>query len=201
MEKGLFVVLEGIDGAGGEVQSKLLFEYLKSQGKDVIKLVYPDYSGPIGKFIHDYLHKKHEFSNEILFLLHSADRLKDKGRIKSWLEEGKTVIADRYFTSTLAYQCTDEQKLDAALKFADAFEIQKPDIIIYLNVSPETSIERKFKEKNSLDRNEENKALLEKVSKSYENLIEKQVFAKWVVVDGEKSKEEVFSEIKNILKV
>jgi thymidylate kinase len=50
-----------------------------------------------------------------------------------------------------------------------------------------------------LDRHEADKKFLEKVAKFYETLAKKQIFGKWVVIDGEKSTEEVFSRIKTIV--
>ncbi len=199
MKGGRIVVIDGIDGAGGETQSKLLLKFLKDKGIPAVKLTYPDYSGPIGRLLHEYLHKKFELSPEMQFLLYSADYVKDQEKIKKLLKEGKTVICDRYFTSTLAYQGLRGFPLEKALKFARMFGIRKPDIVIFLRISPETSIKRKYREKKSLDRNESDKAFLGRVSRFYEGLIEKQVFGKWVALDGEKSIEKVFEEIRKVL--
>ncbi len=196
---GRLIAIEGIDGAGGETQSNLLLKFLKEKGIPAVKLTYPDYSGPIGKLIHEYLHKKFELSTEIQFLLYSSDYAKDQEKIKKLLDEGKTVVCDRYFTSALAYQGLRGFPLEKALKFAEMFGIRNPDIIIFLRISPEISIKRKYGEKKSLDRNESNKEFLGRVSRFYDSLIEKQVFGKWVVLDGEKSKEEVFEGIRKAL--
>jgi dTMP kinase len=196
--QGKFIVIEGIDGAGGETQSKILVRFLKKRKIGVEKLTYPDYSGPIGKLIHQFLHKKYEFLPEIQFLLYFLDFLKDKEKIKEYLKQGKIIISDRYFTSTLAYQCQKGVLLKDALKIAQIFDLPKPDLIIYLKISSKTSIKRKFKEKNNLDRHEENKKFLEKVAKYYEKLIKEQVFGKWVVINGEKPIKEVFKDIKNL---
>lgn len=146
--------------------------------------------------IHEFLHKKYEFSAEIQFLLYLADFLKDKEKVKKWLKEGKTVISDRYFTSTLCYQCLRGFPLKIALEIAKLLELPKPDLIIYLKISPQTSIKRKFKEKKSLDRNEKDKKFLSQLSKFYGKLIKKSVFSKWIIIDGEKSIKEVFEAIK-----
>jgi len=201
MRKGILLALEGIDAAGGEEQSNRILEYCRSKNIPAEKLTYPDYSTPIGKAIHDYLHENFELSEEILALLHATDRIKDKEKIKQWIEQGKLVICDRYYTSTLAYQGM-KVPLEKLLKLAEMFDLQKPDIIVYLKISPETSIKRKRGEKgDNLDRNEASREVHEAVAKSYEKLIEKQVFGSWFVVDGEKSIEEVFEDIKKILRI
>lgn len=199
--EGRLTVIEGIDGAGGETQSKLLLNFLKGKGLPVVRLTYPDYSGPIGRLIHEYLHRKFEFSTELQFLLYAADYLKDQDNIKKFLNDGKTVICDRYFTSALAYQGLGGFPIEKALKFAELFEIRKPDIIIFLRVSPETSMKRKHGEKKSLDRNESDRAFLGRVAKFYETLIGGQAFGEWVAVDGEKSIEEVSREVRKALEL
>ena len=196
---GKLIVFEGIDGAGCETQVKLLFDYLKRQGKSVERLYYPDYEGPIGKLIHQYLHKQYEFSVDIQFLLYFTDFIKDREKINQWIGEGKIVICDRYFTSTLAYQGLRGFSIKKALELARRFKLPKPDLIIYLKVSPEVSMSRKYKEKKDLDRNEADKKFLKKIWDSYEKLIKGKIFSKWVVIDGEKSIEEVFSQIKKIV--
>jgi dTMP kinase len=196
--KGKFIVFEGIDGAGGETQSKLLFNYFKKQKKPVKKLSYPDYRGPIGKLIHQFLHKKYNFSPEVQFLLYFTDFLKDKEKIEKWKRENKIIISDRYFTSTLAYQGQKGFSIEKALKIFKIFDLPKPDLIIYLKISAETSIQRKFKEKRSLDRHEADKKFLEKLSKFYEKLIKNQIFGRWVTADGERPIEEVSKEIRKI---
>jgi len=196
---GKLIVFEGIDGAGCETQVKLLFDYLKRQGKSVERLYYPDYEGPIGKLIHQYLHKQYEFSVDIQFLLYFTDFIKDREKINQWIGEGKIVICDRYFSSTLAYQGLRGFSIKKALELARRFKLPKPDLIIYLKVSPEVSMSRKYKEKKDLDRNEADKKFLKKIWDSYEKLIKGKIFSKLVVIDGEKSIEEVFSQIKKIV--
>ncbi|UZE93141.1 MAG: dTMP kinase [Candidatus Nealsonbacteria bacterium] len=199
MEKNTFLVFEGLDGAGGETQTKLLSNFLKKEKIPFEKLSYPDYRGPIGKLIHQFLHREYEFSPENQFLLYFSDFLKDKEKIKKWQQERKFIISDRYFTSTLAYQCQKGFPLKTALKIAELFDLPKPDLVIYLKISPETSIKRKFSEKRSLDRHEADKKFLKELTKSYQKLIKKQTFSRWIMIDGEKSIEEVFLQVKEII--
>ncbi|MBZ9569473.1 dTMP kinase [Patescibacteria group bacterium] len=193
---GQFIVFEGIEGAGGETQSKLLFDFFKEQGKQVKRLSYPDNKGPIGELIHRFLHREYEFSPRVQFLLYFLDFLKDKQKIEKWQREKMVIISDRYFTSTLAYQCAQSFPLQDALNIAQIFELPKPDLVIYLKISPKTGIQRKLKEKNNLDRHESSKQFIESVADFYEKLIKNQIYSKWVVVSGERSIKEVFEEIK-----
>jgi len=197
--KGKFIVIEGIDGAGSETQSKLLSNFFLRQRKKVKRLSYPDKKGLFGELIYKFLHGKYNFSLQIQFLLYFADFVKDKEKIKKWLKEGKIIIADRYFTSTLAYQCLRGFPLKEALKIADFFDLPKPDLIIYLEISPKTSIQRKLKEKKKLDRNEIDKKFLTRLTNFYKKLIKRQIFSHWIVINGEESKKKVFEEIKSQL--
>jgi len=197
--KGKFIVLEGIDGSGCETQSKLLVNHLNALGKSAVRLAYPDYKNPIGNLIHDYLHHKHDLSPELQLLMYGSDMIKDKDRIRSWLNEGTTVVADRYFTSTIAYQCIQTVPIDKALKFSRMFEMPTPTIILYLKISTGTSIQRKMKEKNNLDKFEINEKFLKKVAAHYQKLAKENVFSTWKTIDGEQDVERVFQEITAIL--
>jgi dTMP kinase len=198
---GRLIVFESIDGGGTETQSKLLLEYLKKKGIPAERLTYPDYEQPLGRLIHEYLHKKFEFSNETLVLLHLADRNKDKQKIREWLDEGKIVIADRYITTTIAYQGFAGFPIEKIIQLADMFELPKPEAIVFLKISADTSMERKQKEKPELDRNEENKELMKDMGKFYEKLINERVYSKWFVVDGEKTRQEVFEQVRKVLDI
>ena len=198
---GLFIVLEGIDGSGTETQSKLLKEFLDKKGKKTELIKYPDYDGPIGKLIHDFLHNKFDLPPDVQFSLYATDMLKDKDRILNGLKEGRIIIADRYFTSTIAYQSmTKGFSLEKGIKFAELFDLPKPDLVIFLDISPKTSTERKLKEKKVLDRHEADEAFLEKVRESYLELIERKIFAKrWFIIDGERSIEDVAGKVQEIV--
>lgn len=198
---GRLVVIEGADGAGGEEQSKRLLALLKERGIPAERHQYPDYSEPIGRLIHDFLHRKHDFSPEMLLLLYGADMVKDVGKIQAWLKQDKVVVLDRYFTSTLAYQSMQGVKLEKCLRFAEIFELPKPDFIIYLKVSPEVSMERKSREKESLDRNEADKGFISRVLDSYDYLVKNNTFGQWYVIDADRPIEDIFSDIRKILRV
>jgi len=197
---GKLIVFEGIDGAGTETQSKMLLSHFKSGKVPAERICYPDYSGEIGKLIKQFLQKKMELSPEMQFVLYAGDMVKDKERIRAWLGQGKTVIADRYFNSTIAYQGVRGFDFKKALRFADDFGIPRPDVVIFLKISPEESARRKLGENGRLDRHEEDIRFLERVNQSYYKMAMDNVFGRWFIIDGGQSKEKVFREVLNVLK-
>jgi len=200
--KGKMVVFEGIDDAGTEVQSKRLLQHLKSGGIPCERLYYPNYDNPTGKLIHEYLHSDYNLSPDMQLVLYGGDMLLDREKILSFLKEGKIVILDRYFTSTLAYQTLDGLKQETCLRFARMFRLPKPDYVFYLKISPETSMKRKAMEKGGdVDRNERNIDLQERLARKYDSVSSESVFGRWFTIDGEKPVEEVFSQVRKVLRV
>lgn len=197
--RGKLIVFEGIDGSGTETQSQLLIRHFKRQKRPAERIFYPDYGNEIGKLIKRFLHKKSEMSPEMQFALYAGDMVKDKERIMSWLDEGRHVIADRYFNSTIAYQGIRGFNQEKALRFAGDFGIPKPDVVILLRISPKESARRKMQENGKLDRNEEDKRFLERVNSAYERMALENVFGRWFVINGEQKKEQVHKEVLNIL--
>ncbi len=194
--KGRLIVFEGIDGSGTETQSKLL---LKKLGPSSVRIEYPDYKGEMGRLIRIFLDRKKELSPEMQFVLYAGDMVKDKEKINGWLGEGRTVICDRYFLSTIVYQGIRGFGLEKALGFAEDFGIPKPDIVFFLKISPEESARRKMDENGKLDRNEADTAFLSKVNSSYEKMAMDSVFGRWFIIDGGKSKEAISEEVMNVL--
>ncbi|HLC39636.1 MAG TPA: dTMP kinase [archaeon] len=200
MPGGKFIVIEGLDGSGCGTQAEILREKLMAN-EHVIFLRYPEYTHPIGELIYKYLKQKFLVTQETLFMLFVLDQAKDKERIADALESNKIILADRYFTSNLAFQCSRGFDLKKALTIAETLELPKPDIVIFLKVSPEISLKRKQKEKQSLDIYEKDLELQKKVAAMYEKLTAEKVFAKeWVVVDGEKDIGEVASEVEKVVR-
>lgn len=197
--RGKLVVFEGIDGSGTETQSKELLKHLEEEGVPCVRIFYPDYEGAFGKMIHDFLHKNNDLSTELQFVIYAGDMVKDKERIDNWLNEGKIVVADRYYNSTIAYQGVRGFSRDKAVTFARDFKIPVPDIVIYLKISSGESRKRKMSEHGKLDRNEEDNAFLDKVNDSYQKLAGDNIFGKWFIIDGEKSRKEIFSGVLKIL--
>lgn len=100
MKKNLFIAFEGIDGSGKSTQVKLLTDHLIKAGHKVYATFEPTDS-PIGSLIRSIFNHKLEADHRVIAGLFVADRLdhllnKSNGILKK-LEEGYTVITDRYY--------------------------------------------------------------------------------------------------------
>jgi len=103
--KGIFLVLEGIDGTGKSTQAKLLHEAVLQKGHPVMLTREPG-GTPLGESIRDILLTSDLSMNTWAeILLYSAARGQLVGEvIRPSLQKGNIVICDRYILSSLAYQ-------------------------------------------------------------------------------------------------
>ena len=200
----MFIVIEGIDGAGCETQGKNLVKMLKSKGlvnQTPTLIKYPDYERNVGKIIRDFLYQNKNLTAEQQFLLYSLQFLMDKKMIAEKRKK-EILIADRYFSTALCYQTLEGVDMTKAVNFANDFGIEKPDAVFYLNVDPDIAIKRKHgedKEKNFRDKDFD---FIRKTHKQYQMLVKKQVWTKWINIDGNKGIEEITKNIYNeILKI
>lgn len=199
---GKFIVIDGIDGCGKGTQIEILSEFFSKQGHNIVTKKYPEYGKPIGDLINNWLFsKKYDFNADTQTLLYFADFIKDQEVLKNDLRNGKIILSDRYFTATLAYQQIKGVPIKKLLELSQLFELKKPDLAIYIKISPETSFKRKKKQKgeDKMDRHEENKVFLQSLFKGYEDRVKENTFCKWEVVNGEQSIEKVRDDIINIL--
>lgn len=184
--KGFFITIDGIDGAGGSTQVKMLVEKLNCLGYSAIATKEPNPRGPIEPIIRELL-KKPSLSPELEALLFAADRIYHVELfIKPWLMEGKIVVSDRYLESSIAYQTSQGLEEDWILSINRGAII--PDLSIILDVDPEISLKRKA---ITFERFE-NVEFLRKVRKKF---LERADRMGYKVIDASKSISEVHEEV------
>lgn len=197
---GLFIVFEGIDGAGKRTLSKFTKSILESKNLKVALFEYPDYNSIWGKIINRYLYNEIELNIEEEFFVYFIDILKDQAEIAKLLKEGIFIISDRYFSSTVAFQCAkgfDYQKAQSTINIMDVI---LPDLTIFLQIPPALAVERKYKEKEHLDRHEKDAILLKNVNLVYDKILkENRVSKKWIKIDGSKDLESMKNDIEIII--
>lgn len=155
----MYIVFEGIDGAGKSTQIELLKEWLEANGYDVETLVEPTGS-EVGKLIRKILLRSDSTTDRIqktLGLLFAADRM----LIMDKLEDDKKVfLSDRSFISSLAYQ-EPADWIAEINKYA-----KKPDLVLLLDLDVKTSVARASGEDEF-----ENEEFLTNVRANYLNVI------------------------------
>ena len=132
-----FIVIEGLDGSGKSTQIRLLAEALRSMGRPVAETAEPTPTA-IGGLVRDALAGYPVRTPEEIAALFMADRVAhntDPVRgIGKMLADGKDVICDRYYYSSLAYQGSVTDPEWVARINLDCPAIRKPDLCIFLDL-------------------------------------------------------------------
>lgn len=145
INKGKFIVIEGLDGSGKTTQTKILTETLTKKGINVVNQAEPT-DGEYGRMCREALSGRRKCRKSQLALLFTADRIdhnkNGEDSIEAHIKKGDTVISDRYYYSTLAYQGVDVGIDWLAGLNLGCEDIRKPDLCIFLDLTPEKSMER-----------------------------------------------------------
>lgn len=197
----MFISVEGIDGCGKTTQIKLLAEYLSQLDVEFIIVREPG-GTKAGEEIRDILlHKEyHLFSESELLLFMAARAQIVREVIRPELEKGKTVIADRFMDSSVAYQGVGRRLGREIVQAMNAFAVggTVPDITFYIDVPTDVAISRMRKEKKNDKIEVESLEFFEKVRNGYMKIIREKL-DNYEIVDGTRSMTEVHECIRNIV--
>ena len=144
MTKPLFIVFEGIDGCGKSTQLKMLCDKLASLKRKPLPTAEPTDTAT-GKMLRAALSGNDPRTAAEMAALFVLDRIhhnKGKGGIDEQLENGFDVISDRYYYSSLAYQGSLTDYEWVRRMNCDCPEIRKPDLCIFLDMSPKAALAR-----------------------------------------------------------
>jgi len=200
MTKNFFIALEGLDGSGKSTQIKLLAQKLTERGLKTYTTAEPTDSR-IGLIIKDIFKHKMEADHRTIAALYAADRLdhltnKTDGILKK-MEEGYTVITDRYYFSSYAYHGTHMDINWVINANSLSADLLRPDLNIYIDITPEESTRRLNKGRDSMELYESTENLRkvkEKYFEAFEILREKESVS---LVDGDRPESEIANDIWN----
>ena len=143
----MLIVLEGIDGCGKSTQVSLLVDKLRSIGIDTLKLREPTDS-PHGLRLRSILNEEIQAEHDEILDLFVKDRKQHVSeKIAPALNSEKTIVMDRYYYSTMAYQSASGfsmEKIRADNSFAPV-----PTLVLILDISAEDGVKRVLKEGNA----------------------------------------------------
>ncbi|MCC5804257.1 dTMP kinase [Rossellomorea vietnamensis] len=204
MTRGLFITVEGPEGAGKSTILSELYQQLLQDGLDVVQTREPGGISIAEQIREVILNTKNtEMDKRTEALLYAAARRQHLvEKVIPALEAGRIVICDRFIDSSLAYQGNArgigmEEVMDIN-QFA--IEDKMPDLTLYFDIDPEEGLKRIAKhngrEVNRLDL--ESVEFHTRVREGYQKLI-KQYPDRIQVIDASKSKEAVFADAYEIV--
>ncbi len=199
MQRGKFIVLEGLDGAGTTTQTDALAQWLRERGQRVLTTREPT-DGPIGRTIRATLQGRTEEGPVVeafpwAFAADRADHLLRK--VEPALAQGTWVISDRYVPSSLAYQSLTHP-WEVIFGLNEHFRV--PDALIYVQVDVQTCLQR-MATRGSAEELYENEAKLRPIHQAYEDVMERLAGMGQPVhvVDGRPSVEQVGASLRRII--
>ncbi len=169
-KKGLFIAIEGIDGAGKTTVAKAVVDSLEKKYSYPVLLTSEPTKKKIGLLLRQYLKNPHA-KREVDALLFAADRVEHYfEEIEPFVNNGGIVISDRYVYSSYAYQSSQGLPLEWLIeinKFAPP-----ADLVFLLDVPIDIALERIKKEKRQYSEKFESSQMLMKVQRVYNSMKE-----------------------------
>ena len=198
---GFFITLEGGEGSGKTCQIPPLVESLRQKGLRIFPTREPGGTS-IGEQIRGVLHneKNTEMHPRTETLLYQAARAQFvEESLLPRLVEGTIIISDRYADSTKAYQGYGHQRDIPEISYLINYATGglAPDFTVLIDLDPKIGAERKRINGSEMNRMD----LLppefyERVRVGYLNLVREEP-NRWVVIDGNQSKDDVFADLKH----
>jgi dTMP kinase len=164
-------------------------ENLEKNNNKAVLYKFPDRVTHTGELIHQYLQNEIELEPHVIHLLYSANRWEKKDMIIENINNGMTVICDRYIYSGIAYSVANGLDINWC-KLSD-IGLPIPDIVIWLDLDIEISMERS----NFGNEIYERKEFQEKVLNAYKLLHDEN----WVILDANNSFKYISDKIFNLV--
>jgi dTMP kinase len=199
MASGLFISLEGIDGVGKSTQSDLLEEFLRAQGREVVRTLEPGGTELGQEIRHLLLHRKGDVAPRAEALLYAADRAHHVAtKIRPALERGEVVITDRYLDSSVAYQGVGRELSAQDVRAISMFAVEGllPDLTILLDLEASAAAARRSKTGEEPDRLEREKIeFFEAVRQAFLDMAAAEP-GRWLVIDARQTVAEMQEQIR-----
>ena len=152
-QKGQLIILEAGDGSGKATQTRLLAARLRTEGRTVREVEFPDYGSPSSALVRMYLGGDfgaqaadvNAYAASSFFAVDRYASFQTKWRAD--YEAGAVILADRYTTANMVHQAVkieDAAAREAFLAWLEDFEYEKlalprPDLVLFLDMDPAVS--------------------------------------------------------------
>ncbi|XP_010535478.1 PREDICTED: thymidylate kinase isoform X2 [Tarenaya hassleriana] len=138
--RGALIVLEGLDRSGKSTQCTKVVSFLEGLGHSAQLWRFPDRTTSVGQMISAYLSNESQLDDRTIHLLFSANRWEKRSLMEEKLKTGTTLIVDRYSYSGVAF--SSAKGLDVNWCKSPEIGLLAPDVVLYLDISPEKAAER-----------------------------------------------------------
>jgi dTMP kinase len=194
LQKGVLIVLDGIDGTGKTTQAKRLLAALLKKGSDAVYFREPSDSQwglRIKKksVITDSLTPEEE-----LYLFQKDRQENVEKNLKPALRKKKVIVLDRYYFSTIAYQGARGIDPEAIRRQNESFVV-KPDLVFILDIAPHEGLDRITLNREKMDSHFEREDYLVKVRQIFQDLEGENIHH----VDASRSEEDIYEDIEKVV--
>jgi len=183
---GKLIVIEGTDSSGKQTQAELLYEKYKKDGKNVMKVSFPNYesssSAPVKMYLNgEFGENVGEVNTYAVSTMYAVDRYASFKTIwEEFYNDGGIIISDRYTTSNMVHQASKIEDRDEKEKYLnwlidleyEKMAIPKPDMVVFLNMPTEVAYKLMEKRKNKItgeDKKDIHENDCEYMKKSHDN--------------------------------
>lgn len=198
MEKGKFIALEGIDGSGKSSQLGRLVSRLRKLGVPCHPTREPT-QRPVGALIRKALNGQPPLDPRVIAALYAADRLdhlvNDRDGLCSAIDQGITVVSDRYYFSSYAYHSVDVDMEWVIEANSISAGLLRPTVTVFLDIPVELAMERIRQNRDHtelFEREERLRQTRELYFEAFERLRDAETVA---VVDGVGTEDEVMERV------
>jgi len=200
-KRGKLIVIEGIDGSGKTLQTKMLLRRLKREGHDTATIDFPQYEknffgGLVARYLRGEFGTATEIHPGLVSVIYACDRWESAPQIKQWLDSGKVIVANRYVSANMGHQGGKLKEPEERTRFLrelekmeyEVFKVPRPDLVILLKLRPEIAqrlIDKKDKRHYTKQKRDAHEASLSHLENTLECFLEiaKQNPDTWKVID------------------
>lgn len=191
----MYICFEGIDGCGKSTLARAIFEQYQQRGVSVILTKEPG-STPLGQQVRSMVQYADDIDIRAEFLLYAADRAHHYTHvIAPALHAGTTIVSDRSFVSSIAYQGYGRGLDIALITEINTWVMHRvvPDVFVYLDIDPALAYQRIHARAETVTRFEQEKtSFFSRVIQGYDDIFKQ--YSQVIRLDACKTQEELLQE-------